>query len=243
MNMDTILIIFSLIFGACFGSFITMASYRLPLNEDIVFKPSYCPNCKKSIGIFSLIPIFSWIFQGGKCSNCKTKISIRYPLTELITSIMFLLSYLKFGFTYNTIIFDLIIVVCMIMIITDLEHYVIMDSCQLTLLILVILFITYNQFNLIYSVISSILYFATIFIAGYIVKIIKKKESIGYADIKFITISGLLLGINYLPQFLFLSGIIGVISGLLWKKFKKNEYFPFGPALIISFISLILYFY
>lgn len=241
--MDIIFIIFSLIFGACFGSFITMASYRLPLGEDIIFKPSYCPKCKKTIGFLSLVPIFSWIFQRGKCAKCGNKISVRYPLTELVASILFLISYLKFGISYNTIIFDFIVVISMIMIITDLEHYIILDSMQLFLLILSIVFVIYNNLSLFYSVISSIIYFIIIYLSGFTVSKIKKKDAIGGADIKFITIAGIILGVELLPQFLFLSGCIGIVFGLLWKKLKKNEYFPFGPALIISFLSLILYFY
>ena len=235
--------IFSLIFGACFGSFITMASYRLPLGQDIVFKPSYCPKCGNKIGLLSLIPIFSWIFQGGKCAKCGDKISVRYPLTELATSLMFLISYLKFGLTANTIIFDFMIVISMIMIITDLEHYIILDSMQIAMLILSLIFILFNDLSLFYGVISAVIYFSIISIAGFIVSKIKKRESIGFGDVKFITIAGLILGIELLPLFLFLSGMLGIIFGLIWKKFKKNEYFPFGPALIVSYLFLILYFY
>lgn len=241
-EFNILFIIFSLLFGACFGSFITMASHRLPLNEDIFFKKSYCPKCKKAIKVISLIPIFSWLFQGGKCLNCKAKISIRYPLTEIITSILFLFSYIKFGASFNTIIFDLMIVVCMIMIITDLEHYIIPDSMQICLLLLSIIFIYNNNLDIFYSTISGAVYFFIIAATGYIVEKWKKKEAIGGGDVKFITIVGMILGLNLLPTFLLLSGMIGVIFGLFWKKITKNEYFPFGPALIISFLSLMLYY-
>lgn len=241
MELNGIFIIFSLLFGACFGSFATMASYRLPRNEDIFFKKSYCPKCGKSIGFFSLIPIFSWIFQGGKCSECKSKISIRYPIIEVITSLSFLLSYLIFGVSYNTIIVDLIIVVCMIMMVSDLENYIFPDSMQVALLVLVLCFIFYNGFDIFYSVISAIIYFSIIMLTGFIVEKWKKKDAIGGGDIKFITIVGLVLGIDFLPIFLFLSGIIGVIFGLIWKKVTKNEYFPFGPALILSFLFILFF--
>lgn len=238
MELNTIYIIFSILFGACFGSFVTMASYRLPKNEDIFIKKSYCPKCNQSIKFFSLIPILSWIFQRGKCSKCGAKISIRYPLTEIITSILFVISYLRFGFSYNTIIFDLIIVTSMIMIISDLETYIIPDSMQVCLLILSCIFIYINKFNLYYSFGSAFAYFSTIYIAGFIVEKLKKKEAVGGGDIKFITIAGLVLGFESLTLFLFFSGLIGVIFGLTWKKITKNEYFPFGPALIISYLIL-----
>ena len=239
--MNLIFSIFSLLFGACFGSFATMASYRLPRNEDIFFKKSYCPKCDKPIKFFSLIPVFSWIFQGGKCSNCGNKISIRYPLIEIFTSFLFFMSYLKFGISYNTVLFDLIIVVCVIMFIADLETYIIPDSMQITLLVLSISMIYYNNMDIYYQVMSSVAYFVLIISTSFLVEKWKKKDALGGGDVKFITIAGLLLGFQNLPVFLFIAGIIGMIFGLIWKIITKNEYFPFGPALLVSFVSLMFY--
>jgi prepilin signal peptidase PulO-like enzyme (type II secretory pathway) len=236
--MGTIYIVFSLLFGACFGSFVTMASYRLPRNEDIFCKKSYCPKCKKAIKYFSLIPIFSWIFQKGRCSICGIKISIRYPLIEIITSILFLLSYFKFGISFNTIIFDLIIVTCLIMLVADFETYILPDSLQISLLILSLAFIYNNNYDIFYHTCSALLYFLVMYLTALVVSRLKKKDALGGGDLKFITIVGLILGINEITIFLFLSGLIGVIFGLIWKKVKKNDYFPFAPALISSFLLL-----
>lgn len=239
--MENIYIIFSLLFGACFGSFITMASYRLPRKEDIFLKKSYCPKCKKRLKLKSLIPIFSWIFQKGRCSECKTKISIRYPIIEVITAFFFLLSYFKFGFSMNTIIFDLIIVVCLTMLISDLETYTLPDTLQVSLLVLSLSFICNNDCDIFYSVFSAFLYFLIIYLTALIVSKWKKKDALGGGDIKFITIAGLILGIYNLTIFLFLTGLIGVIFGLIWKKVRKNEYFPFAPALIVSYLLLLFF--
>ena len=185
----------SLVFGSIFGSFITATSYRLPRNESM-WTRSHCPICNKKLKARSLIPIFSWLLQGGKCLNCGTKISLRYPLTEIITAILFLSSYLKFGYNFNTILVDVFIVICMIMIITDLETYTIPDSTQLALLFTSLIFIFYNNFDPLYSVFSAIIYFLLIFICGLIVEYWKKKDAIGGGDIKLITICGLVLGIG-----------------------------------------------
>ena len=237
---NTFYIIISLIFGSVFGSFITAASYRLPRNETM-WTRSHCPKCNKTLKPISLIPIFSWLFQKGRCLNCGEKISIRYPLTEIITAILFLLSYLKFGYNFNTIIVDAFIVIGMIMIVSDLETYTIPDSTQLALLITAIIFNLYNGFDLLYSTFSALIYFAMIFISSLIVSKWKKKDAIGGADLKLITICGLVLGILALPLFFLFSGLFGIVFGLAWQKIKKNEYFPFGPALIASFLFLIFY--
>ena len=89
MNILLYAIIF--ISGAMFGSFYTLAVYRIPKNIDIVKKHSYCPNCNHKLGIFDLIPIVSYIFLGGKCRYCKQKIRPRYLIIEIISGIMFIL--------------------------------------------------------------------------------------------------------------------------------------------------------
>lgn len=239
--MENIYIIFSLLFGACFGSFISMASYRLPKREDILFKKSYCPICNTALKLKSLIPIFSWIFQKGKCSMCGAKISIRYPLIEIMTAIFFVLSYFKFGFSLNTVIVDLIVVVCFTMFVADLETYTLPDLLQISLLILTLTFVYNNYYDIFYSVLSAFIYFITIYLAAFIVGKWKQKDALGGGDIKFITIVGLILGLQNITIFLFLAGLFGVIFGLIWKKYKKNEYFPFGPALIASFLLLLFY--
>ena len=87
------------IIGTLFGSFFTLATYRIPRKQDIVFKRSYCPNCQHELGFFDLIPVLSYIFVGGKCKYCKQKISIRYPLFELSNGLVFVCLYLLFGFS------------------------------------------------------------------------------------------------------------------------------------------------
>ena len=71
--------------GACIGSFINVAIYRLPKGQSIIYPRSFCPKCNQPIKWFDNIPIFSYLFLGGKCRDCKTKISSSYPIIELIT--------------------------------------------------------------------------------------------------------------------------------------------------------------
>ena len=93
LPISILLSFFAIFFGLIFGSFLNVITYRLPNNQSIVSPRSFCPNCKKTIPWFENIPIFSWIRLKGKCSNCKQLISIKYPLTEVLTGILFLLSF------------------------------------------------------------------------------------------------------------------------------------------------------
>ena len=89
--MEIFFYIITFILGAYFGSFFTLAVYRIPKGEDILYKHSYCPNCNHKLGILDLIPILSYIFLGAKCRYCLKKIRPRYILLEIFTGIVFLI--------------------------------------------------------------------------------------------------------------------------------------------------------
>ena len=94
MNTFFYLIIF--ILGCFFGSFFTLAVYRIPRKEDILIKHSYCPNCNHKLGFLDLFPIFSYLFLRGKCRYCHNKIRPRYFILELFSGIVFLLIAISF---------------------------------------------------------------------------------------------------------------------------------------------------
>src|SRR4051812_24380056 len=100
-------LVFVLFCGLVFGSFITLASYRLPRDEDIIIKRSRCPTCETPLTARDLWPVLSWVTSGGKCRHCKTRISPRYPLTELVTAALFLLIYQYYGIGWQGILLAL----------------------------------------------------------------------------------------------------------------------------------------
>lgn len=89
--MNTFLYIIIFIMGTLFGSFYTLAVYRIPRKIDIIHTHSFCPNCNHKLGFFELIPVFSYLFLGGKCKQCKQKIRPRYVILELLSGLTFVL--------------------------------------------------------------------------------------------------------------------------------------------------------
>lgn len=89
--MDIYIYIILFLMGIFFGSFFTLAVYRIPLHEDILYKQSYCPKCKHKLGILDLIPIISYITLRGRCRYCKQKVRVRYLLLEILSGIVFVL--------------------------------------------------------------------------------------------------------------------------------------------------------
>lgn len=98
--------------GTLLGSFCTLAVYRIPLKEDITHKRSFCPNCNHRLEFLDLIPVWSYIFLGGKCRYCKQKIRARYIILELLSGISFMIFGLSFNISfYNMQLSDLIFIV------------------------------------------------------------------------------------------------------------------------------------
>ena len=236
------------VLGLCMGSFVTMASYRFALEgekiKDLLFKRSHCVKCKNELGVKNLIPVFSWIFQKGKCSFCQNKISIRYPLIEIFSAVSFLLVYYFFGAVFNAklIVILLITTALIIAIITDLEGYFIPDSVQIILFFLIVIYhlIAPDEHKVSYYFLSAFFFIIFGLILHYGFLFFTKKDGIGMGDVKFFAIVGLLIGVSYFAIFMFLSGVFGILFGLVWQKITKNKIFPFAPALIMSLILCLL---
>lgn len=100
--MEQIIFYILMFFTGCmFGSFFTLAVYRLPLHQDITHERSYCPNCNHKLSFFDLIPVLSYIFLGGKCRYCKQKIRIRYLLLEILTGTVFLVFSVSINMSFS----------------------------------------------------------------------------------------------------------------------------------------------
>lgn len=230
-----------IILSAIIGSFITMISYRLPLDDSIIKKKrSFCPKCKHILGWASLIPVLSYLLQKGKCRYCKSKIPVRYLLIELSTIAILTFIYLNLGLTFNSAILAILAILLLIIIVTDLEHYIIPDSIQILLFINAIIYILYNNINLLHSLLSGVLYASLGLALYYSFLKIMKKEALGFGDIKFMGIAGMFLGYYEISTFLLLSGLIGTTFGMIWIKLTKSKIFPFGPALAIALMICLL---
>src|SRR5262245_39650319 len=91
------------VLGLAFGSFLNVCIYRLPRELSVVLPRSACPNCKQPIAFYDNVPVLSWLILRGRCRNCKTKITSRYLLIELLTGLLFVACYWEFGLTLATL--------------------------------------------------------------------------------------------------------------------------------------------
>jgi len=127
------------IFGALVGSFLNVVIHRVPHRESIVFPNSACPKCKNPIKPYDNLPVFSWLILGGKCRNCKEKISARYPAVELLNALLFVLTFWAVGFNPFLPICLIFVATTVSLIFIDAEHMILPDVINFPLLGLVLL--------------------------------------------------------------------------------------------------------
>ena len=224
--------------GLIFGSFFNVVIYRLPRKESIVLGKSHCTHCNTDIKPYDLIPMFSYLLLAGKCRNCKSTISIRYPIIELITGILFALSFIRFGITLQTLISILLASILIIVTMIDIDTMEIYDRFQIMILALAIaqLFITDMPLgdHLIGFFIVSVPFFIIALLTG----------GIGGGDIKLIAMAGLLLGYKATLVAFVIASILGGIVAIILVATKQKErksLIAFGPYLCIAIYISYLY--
>jgi leader peptidase (prepilin peptidase)/N-methyltransferase len=233
------------LYGTIIGSFLNVCIYRIPKEESIIFPSSHCPKCSTPLKWYDLVPIFSFIIGKGKCRYCREGISLRYPATEILNGILYIVVYLKFGFTieffFYSIIFSILIVITFI----DLEHMIIPDILIVLIISFTILykFVSYILYNKAPELLNSIggLIFSSIL---FILIILVSKGGMGTGDVTLIGSLGFILGIKNISLTIFLSFILGAIISiiLLITKIKnKKDPIPFAPFIILAFFIVLFW--
>lgn len=250
------------VLSLCVGSLLNVIIYRLPLmldaqwkqeccellrinNENkekvsinLFFPRSFCPHCKSLVRAWQNIPVLSYLFLRGRCYQCHERISIRYPLIELLTLALSLYATWHFGLTL-TLVFALIaiwILICLIFI--DLDHQLLPDSLTLSLLWLGLLANTQHLFtSLNNAVFGAIIAYLSLWVFIKLFYLITGKIGMGHGDFKLFAAFGAWFGWIFLPFILFIASIMGAVIGLIYltiNKKRKDTPIPFGPFLAVS---------
>ena len=226
------------ILGFVFGSFLNVCIYRLPKHESI-FKPrSRCPQCNHQLKFWENIPVLSYLVLRGKCSNCKIEISLRYPLIEILTALVFVVIYYYFDISIETFLLMMFFSIVIIITFIDIDVQLIPNNLLIISSLPIIAFILINQSNSYLSHINgAILLTLIFFIIGYIGKLIYKVDSMGIGDVKYAAVIGLLLGwekgiLAIVLAFFSAAAILVIVS--MYKKLSKKQRIPFGPFLSIG---------
>lgn len=230
------------LFGICLGSFYNVVGYRLPKGESLIYPPSHCTKCNHKLGASELVPIFSYLFLGGKCKNCGDKISMFYPIFELLTGMLFVISYWIFGLSIDFAIAITFISILLIVIISDYQTMIIPDELLIfgSIILTIEIFIKSGLNTTLISVVNGIISFTIMFLIKKFGDFLFKKESMGGGDIKLMFIFGLVLGPYMSVISIFLASFIGLPVSILILYKKKEHIIPFGPFLSIAAIIIML---
>lgn len=238
-----IILIMLFIIGAVFGSFYYVLGSRLPKGESIVSPGSHCEKCKHSLEWYELIPIVSYLIQGGKCRKCHTKIPFIYCLIEIVTGMLFALSFYLYGLSYeffaSLIIFSLLILIF----ITDFKYMIILDSPLIvaSILILGLKLYYFDLRTMFLSLASGIIIFALMLGVMKFGNWVFKKESLGGGDIKFSFVIGIVLGFRLSLVVLVLSSFLATPYAFAVMKLEKVKELPFGPFLVSALTVVFLF--
>ena len=229
-------IVFLGVVALVFGSLATLLTFRTPSKQPILFARSRCTKCLKTLQIKNLVPVFSWLIQKGRCTFCKSSISLRYPLIELFFFTGFLATFYHQNYIFSTKLFFLLTVFFLLslMIIFDLEHYFIPNKLPILLLILAILWHKNTDVSLVKASLSAFYYLLFGLMVWGFFYYTAGQNGLGIDDLKFFTVCGFLLGSKVIFLFFLLSGLFGVIFGVLWQKLKEDDTFPFAPAMCLA---------
>lgn len=230
------------ILGAAMGSFLTLVTYRLPLEQPIGLTRSHCPSCSTPLRAPDLLPIVSWLLSGGKCRYCKTRISPRYPLTEAACALGAALLIAHFGLTLESIALCGLWWSIVAIFLTDLEHYIILDEVQVAVGLFGLLYVYATHLSWMDAGISALSGLAIGLALKYGFIWLRHKDGLGMGDVKFLFVAGIWLGEpeRFVP-FLFFSGLLGIVSAIFWKALGQGERFPFGPALAVALFLCVLF--
>ena len=242
MGLIFILIFF---FGACLGSFYHVVGYRMPIGENWVSDRSRCPGCSHELRFYELMPVLSYVLQGGKCRSCGMKIKPIYLLSEIFAGLLFVFPVLFYGFEgfESGAIYIAWVFLSMLIIITvsDLYYQLILDKVLVFFgAILLILYVIYPQYDLASGLIGAGIGFFTLYAVGLLGQFLFKKEALGGGDIKLYAVIGFVLGISSTFLSLFLAAVIALIYSLMFMK-DKTKPLGFGPFIAIASYFCLFY--
>jgi leader peptidase (prepilin peptidase)/N-methyltransferase len=250
---NALLYLWSAVFGAVLGSFGNVLIYRLPREQSIVKPASRCPHCGHRVRAFDNIPVISYLILRGRCRDCSESISVRYPLIELASGLLFLGAAIGFGWSLATLFYGLLLVTLLVVSIIDIEEqwlpWVIMFPMTAIGLLGSALGATLPFTQSLIGAGSGLAFFGVVALLGFIVK----RETIGGGDIVFGLMAGTFLGWEMTFFMIFLACLLGlvvnfhlvvfVILRFLRIRRRAREIKPiiFGPFLSVGTVLVIFW--
>ncbi|WP_407692367.1 prepilin peptidase [Pseudomonas xionganensis] len=255
------LVFVGLVLGLLLGSFLNVVVYRLPImmqrdwrvqareilelpaeaqgeTFNLVLPDSRCPHCGHKIRPWENIPLLSYLFLRGKCSSCKSPISLRYPLVELTCGLLSAYVVWHFGFSWQAGAMLLLTWGLLAMSLIDADHQLLPDTLVLPLLWLGLIVNSFALFTSLEDALwGAVAGYLSLWSVYWLFKLITGKEGMGYGDFKLLAMLGAWGGWQVLPLTILLSSLVGAVLGIIMLRLRNSDTstpIPFGPYLAIA---------
>ncbi|MCL4433050.1 MAG: prepilin peptidase [Epsilonproteobacteria bacterium] len=222
------------IVGLMIGSFLNVLILRTPIDQSVSFPASHCMSCNTPLRAWHNVPVFSWLFLRGKCAFCGVKISIQYPLVELLTALIFLCSAWKLGINFQAFGIAMVFSLLLALSIIDIRYKMVPDSINLSALTFAVFSVaTFGEFVTHFN--NALLMAGGFTLMRFYLSYAIKKEAMGEADIMIAATMGAVLGIKLALVAVFLSAILALPALLLTRtEDEESQQLPFIPFLAFA---------
>ena len=254
-DIDLLKLFLSFVFGLIMGSFFNVCIHRLPSGESVVFPPSHCPYCKTHLRFYDNIPLLSYLLLLGRCRYCKSRISPVYPVVELLSGLISMLLFWRFGLTLQTLFLFSFLSALLVVSFIDIRHMIIPNVITLPGIAVGLLYSGLNtnwyvvrDFSktgwsvvigtpIMDSLVGVALGAGMLLLIGGIYELVRKKEGLGMGDVKLLAMIGAFLGWKGVLFVAFASSVLGTLVGVLVMLYRGKDLgyaLPFGPFLSLA---------
>ena len=230
--------ILTLIYGLCVGSFLNVLIYRVPIHESIVKRNSHCPKCNSYIKWYDNIPLISYIVLRGRCRNCKSRISMQYPVVEFLNAFLWELLYIKYQYSIETLIYFVLSSVLLTISFIDEKTFEIPMCFNWFLISKGVVYTIYDHTHIVSHIVGALCISGFLFIVWWVTN----GQGLGFGDIKLMFSCGLIVGWKIVVIGFLIGCILAIIIHSIRMKFSNKEHtLAFGPYLSLGiYISLFI---
>ena len=237
MTIDTPALVILALLGLCVGSFLNVCIYRLPLRRSLVNPPSRCTRCDRELRWRDNIPVISYVVLGGRCRSCGARISLRYPIVELLTMGLFVLHGLMFDWTPLLAVRIAFACALLVLFAIDLEHQILPDVITLPGIVVGLACSLFLPPGILSSLLGAVVGGGVLFAIAEVWSRLRNVEAMGFGDVKMLAMIGAFLGLELVILTFVLSSFLGGIFGavlILSRRGTLASALPFGTFLAVA---------
>lgn len=237
MIVDPAALVLLTLLGLAVGSFLNVCIYRLPLRESLASPPSRCPACGYELRWYDNIPVVSYVLLGGRCRTCRARISLRYPIVELLTMGLFVLHYLVFDWTPLLAVRLLFACAMVVLFAIDLEHQILPDVITLPGIVIGLLSALALPPGILSALAGAVAGGGVLFLIAELWSRLRNVEAMGFGDVKMLAMVGAFLGLQQVGLTFVLSSFLGGIAGAVLIASGRGSMasqVPFGTFIAVA---------